>query len=196
MTIAPFLALLAALQTAPAPGPAAPPARPLGGPLVAGVCLLSREAVFANAKVALAANQRLQQLAASAQAEVAAQRKPIETEIEKLRATAATLTPQQRHDREQALTARLGPVQALADQRSREIEATRAKALQRIAVELQPEIERAYSDKKCGLLVDRTSVLGGNFGNDLTPAVVVGMDARMTTIGFERETLPGPAAAN
>ncbi len=47
--------------------PPAPAAQPLGGPVVPGVCLLSREAVFANAAVGKAASARLAELASIAQ---------------------------------------------------------------------------------------------------------------------------------
>lgn len=182
----------AAAQTAPTSAPAS---QPLGGPLIPGVCLLSREAIFANAKVARAANERLQQLATEAQAEVDAERKPVEEEVKKFQAESARLSPEQRTQREQALNARLQPLQAKAQLRAREIEATRTRALGRISDEAQPVIAQVYRAKNCGLLLDRGSVLGGNFGNDLTPATVQALDAKTSTITFNRETLPPAPAA-
>lgn len=181
----------AAAQTAASAPPAAPG---LGGPLVAGVCLLSREAVFTNAKIGVAATARLQQLATEAQAEVDAERRPIEAELSAFRTEASRLTAEQRQTRERALAARLAPVQAKAQQRSREIDATRARALERISTEAQPVIAQVYRQRNCGLLFDRSSALGGNFTNDLTAAVVQALDARISTITFNRETLPPPAA--
>jgi Skp family chaperone for outer membrane proteins len=194
LTVLALLATAPALaqQAAPAPAPAA---QPLGGPLIPGVCLLSREAIYTNAVVGKAATARLQQLAQAAQAEVDAERKPIDTELTAYQAEAAKLTPDQRRMREQALAARLQPVQAKAQQRGREIEATRVKVQQRIATEAQPAIAQVYAQKKCGLLFDRNSVLGGNLGNDLTADVVKGLDARIQTIAFEREILPPPATS-
>ena len=81
-------------------------------------------------------------------------------------------------------------VQALAAQRSREIEATRLKAMQQISGPLQVAVAAAYKQRGCGLLLDRNSVIGGNYSNDLTSDVVKALDARMTTITFERESLP------
>jgi Skp family chaperone for outer membrane proteins len=190
-------AMLAAPTAIAQTAPAAPAGQPLGGPLIPGVCLLSREAIFANAKVARAANERLQQLAAEAQAEVDAERKPIEDEVKKFQAESAKLSAEQRTQREQALNTRMQPLQAKAQLRSREIEATRARALGRVSDEAQPVIAQVYKGKNCGLLLDRGSVLGGNFGNDLTPAVVQALDAKTSTITFNRETLPPapPASA-
>ncbi|MDF0490479.1 OmpH family outer membrane protein [Sphingomonas sp. H39-1-10] len=194
-----FLLLSIALaSTAPARAQTAGPAPAtagLGGPLVAGVCLLSREAVFANAKVGQAMTARLRELAQQAQAEVDAERRPIEADIRAFNAESARLSADQRRTREQALAARLQPVDAKAAQRSREIDATRVKALGRVSTEFQPVVAQVYRQKGCGLLLDRNTVLGGNFGNDLTAAVVQGLDARIQTISFEREVLPPAAPA-
>lgn len=174
--------------------PSAPAAQPLGGAMIPGLCLLSREAIFANAAVGKVATTRLQQLAQDAQAEVDAERKPLDTEIQAFQAEAAKLTPAQRTQREQALQPRLQAVQAKTQQRSREIEATREKAMATIAGYAQPVIAQVYTQHKCGLLVDRNTVLGGNMTNDLTPDVVKGLDAKVTTITFNREALPAQPA--
>jgi len=175
--------------------PAAPAAQPLGGPAIPGLCLLSRQAIFANAAVGKAATARLQQLAQEAQTEVDAERKPLDTDIKTFQAEAAKLTPAQRTQREQALQPRLQAVQVKTQQRSREIEATREKAMATIAGYAQSVIAQVYTQHKCGLLVDRNSVLGGNMSGDLTPDVVKGLDARVTTISFNRETLPAQPVA-
>ncbi|GLQ45895.1 hypothetical protein GCM10007862_09460 [Dyella lipolytica] len=168
---------------------------PLDGPVVAGVCVLSREAIFANAKVGQAASDRLKQLAQQAQAGIDTERKPIEADLQTYRAQAASLSADQRQSREQALTQRMQTVQADQALRSRELEATRTQAMQQIAQYAQPVINNAYHSKNCGLLLDRNSVLGGNMANDLTAAVVQGLDAKVTTISFNLATLPADGAS-
>lgn len=170
-----------------APSPAPAQAQPLGGPVIPGVCLLSREAIFANAAVGKAASARLQDLTRTAQAEIETQRKPIETEARALEGQADNAANKTRRE---ALATRFQTLQQQAAQTSREIEATRAKALERISTEAQPVIAQVYGQKKCGLLFDRNSALGGNFANDLTADVVRGLDARIQTISFDRERLP------
>lgn len=166
----------------------------LGGPAVPGVCLLSREAIFANAAVGKAASTRLQELTRAAQAEVDAQRTPLETEARALDGQSDSAEIRQRRTQ---LAQRWQALQQQAAHDSREIAATRAKALERIASEAQPVIAEVYGEKRCGLLFDRNSALGGNFLNDLTPEVVRRLDTKIQTITFERERLPGqqPAAA-
>lgn len=174
--------------SAPAARPqSAAPAQGLGGPVVAGVCLLSREAIFANASVGKAASARLQELTRAAQAEIDALRTPIETEARALEGQAANAANRPRRE---ALATRVQALQTQAEQVGREVEATRAKVLERISTEAQPIIAQVYGQKKCGLLLDRNSALGGNFANDLTADVVGGLDARIQTISFERERLP------
>lgn len=167
----------------------------LGGPAVAGVCLLSQQAVLANAKAGVAASARLKQLADQAQAEVDGERGPIQADAKALAAQKAGLKPAEFQQREQALGTRLTALQQKADQRSREIEATRVKALGRIATEAQPVIAAVYKARGCGLLIDRGTVLGGNMAGDLTAAVVQGLDAKLASLTFERETLPAGQAA-
>lgn len=200
MTIRLVLSVLLAagvtsMASAQTPAPPSPVGESLGGPVVPGVCLLSREAIFANAAVGKAASARLTQIAEAAQAEIDAERRPIDADLQAFQAEQARLTPEQRRVREQALAARLAPVQAKAQQRSREIEATRARAMERIAGEAQPVIAQVYRTRNCGLLVDRASVLGGNLANDLTAAVVQALDARIGAIAFDLETLPPQASA-
>jgi len=176
---------VAAQQAAPAPAPA------LGGPVVPGVCLLSREAVFANAAVGKAVSARIAELTRAAQAEVDQQRTPLEAEAKALAAQGDDTKTKPRRD---ALATRWQALQRQAAQGSREIDATRAKALARVADEAQPVIAKVYGERKCGLLFDRGALLGGNFANDLTADVVKALDARITTIQFEREKLDQPAA--
>jgi Skp family chaperone for outer membrane proteins len=159
----------------------------LGGTPVVGICFLSREAVFGNAKVGRAAAANMQRLTALVQAEIDAMRKPVEVEIKTLQIEGEKLAPDLRRTRQQALSVKLKAVQGTTEQRTRELETARAKAAGRIAVALQPVIAKVYAEKNCGLLIDRNHVLGGNLSNDLTAGAVAGLDAVMSSISFERE---------
>lgn len=187
------LAVALATGAAHAQSVAAPPM--LGGPQVPGVCLLSQQAVLANAKVGMAATARLKQIADAANAELAAARAPIEADAKTLQAQQASLKPADLQVRRQALEARVQTLQQIAEQRRREIEATREKALAQIATDVQPVIAEVYKSHGCGLLVDRNSVLGGNMAGDLTAAVVQGLDAKVATIAFDLAALPAGGAA-
>ena len=186
-----FAALTLAAVAGAALPVAAQQAQPLGGPVIPGVCLLSREAVFANAAAGKAASARLQELAAMAQTEIETERQPLETQ---LRALEGQPDNAARRQRAEALAGQWQALQQKAAHANQEVEATRLKAMERIANEAQPAIAQVYAAKACGLLLDRNSALGGNFANDLTAEVVQLLDSRLSTITFERERLPQVAA--
>lgn len=187
------LAALALVGASPALAQTAPTSEALGGPVVPGVCLLSQQAVLTNAKAGLAATARLRELSDQAKAEIEAERAPIAADVKALDAQRASLKPADLQQRQQALSTRARALQEKADLRSREIEATRVKALGKIATEAQPVIASVYKAHNCGLLADRNAMLGGNMANDLTGQVVQGLDAKMSTITFDRETLAAAA---
>lgn len=188
-------ALLSLIPASPALAQDNPPPQPvsqLGGPLVPAVCLISREAIVANAAVGQAANARLQELGRVVQAEIDSQRQPLEAELRTLEQQASAPDFEQRRT---ALATRWQTLERQAQHGNREIDATRAKVLGQIANEAQPVIAQVYGQRSCGLLLDRSVVLGGNFGNDLTGDVVKALDAKIRTIAFEREKLPEEASA-
>jgi len=197
-----FAAFLTATPVlAAAPGPAPAPSAPsaagrmdYGGPLVPGVCLLSREQVFAQSEVGQAAAARLKQLGQRAQASLDAEKRRLEAEAKALQTQQVTMTPAQIQHRQQQLQARYQAIQANAAQIGRELEATRIKATGLVEDAMEPIVKAAYQAKGCGLLLSREALVGGNLGNDLTGEVVRGLDAKITTITFEREHLP-PAPA-
>lgn len=198
------LATLAAAPTwaaTPQPAASAQPApaagSTLGGPVVPGVCYLSRDAVLANSKVGLYATERLKQITTAAQAEVMADRKPVDAEIATLRGQAGKIPEDQFRARDKALGEKLVAIKGKADLRTREIEQTRVKALEAISAQAQPVIVSVYTQHGCGVLLDRNMVLGGNLTNDLTAQVVAGLDARLTSLPVEKVSLPpAPTRSN
>ncbi len=158
---------------------------PLQGPLVPGVCLLSRQAVFEHAKVGEAATARLKQLAGSEQTRLASTGRPLQADIQSFRAEADKLKPADRDAREKTLNQRLQSFEAARKQSSEDLEATQRYALNKISQLAQPAVAASFKAKQCGLLLDRNAVLGGNMGNDLTADVVKRLDAQTPTISFE-----------
>lgn len=182
---------LAAAQGTPA---GAPNANALGGVAVPGLCMLNTQVVAGNSKVGQAATARLQELQRDAQAEVNAEKTPLDAEIKALPGQKATLKPADYQAKEQSLARRAQALQQKANARSAQIEITRERALGRISSEAQSVIAAVYKAHGCGLLIDRNSVLGGNLANDLTPGVIQGLDAKINTITFDLEPLPAPQA--
>lgn len=174
--------------TAPAAGPV------LGGNPVPGVCMLSREAVFAQSKVGQAASERLKMLAQQQQAQLDTQRNPLDADIQAFQKKAATLSEAQRKEQGQALQQRMQTFQQQARELDERIQLTRSKVMQQIGEQAQPIVESAYNSHHCGLLLNRDAVLGGNTTNDLSSDVVRGLDGKLTSLNFSLEPAPASGA--
>jgi Skp family chaperone for outer membrane proteins len=190
------LALPAAGQTpapaaSPEPGPAASASvSGLNGPLIPGVCLLSRDELIGKSKVGEAATARLKALAAQAQASVEAEKARLEARGKALEAKRATLTQEQFQAEAVAIQRRAQGLQGDVATRERQIEATRNRAYSRVLAAAQPFVATSFADHKCGLLFAREAALGGNYGNDLTSEVLTAFDAKGTPITVELEPAP------
>lgn len=158
----------------------------LGGAPIPGLCMLSQTAVLTNAKIALAADARLKQLTQQVETELQAEQTAISSDAKALEAERSGPDFQ---SRQAALQARAMALQQKSVLRQRELEATKQKVLARISSEAQPIVAQSFRTHDCGLLIDRSTVLLGNMSNDITAEVTRGLDAKISTITFERERL-------
>jgi outer membrane protein len=55
-------------------------------------------------------------------------------------------------------------------------------------------IRSAYQQARCSVLIQRDSVVLANPAMDITPAVVTGLNAKITQFAFDRERLDQAAA--
>ena len=161
----------------------------LGGAPIPGLCMLSQSAVLSNAKVALAADARLKQLDQQMQAELQSEATSINNDAKALDGQRTSLAAADFQSRQATLQARANALQQKSQLRQRELATTRQKALNRISTEAQPVIAQAFRAHDCSLLIDRNTVLLGNMSGDITAEVARGLDAKISTITFERERL-------
>lgn len=162
----------------------------LGGKVVPGVCMLSREAVVAQSKVGKAARARLQQLAGQARDQLQKDREPLQKDIQAFQSKASSLSKAEREKQQNALEQRMKAFRSRAQELSERVQLTRSQVFHRISKDVDPVIASVYTRKGCGLLLDRDSVLGGNLSNDLTADVVAGLDKKISTIHFNLAPLP------
>jgi Skp family chaperone for outer membrane proteins len=162
----------------------------LGGKSIPGVCMLSRTQVLQESKVGQAADARLKQLADQARSDLDAERKPLTHDIQQFREQAGSMKPAQRESRQKALQERMQKFQHKAQVLDARIRITRGKAMKRIGDEIDPLLSGIYKQHRCGLLLDRDTVLGGNMDNDLTPGVIQALNKKMSTISFSLAPLP------
>lgn len=160
------------------------------GKPVPGVCLISREAVFAQSKVGRAASTRLQQLGEQQRAQLDNERKPLQAQVKSFQQKESSLSEAERKKQGSALQDHMQMFKAQVDAAGQRIQLTRAKVMKRIGQEAQTVIASAYTAHHCGLLLNRDVVLAGNMTNDLSPDVVKGLDRKITTMSFNLEPLP------
>ncbi len=180
-----------------ATAPAAPAAAtPLPtGPAIPGVCVLDKNGLVLGSAAGKFVVQRLNQLKAQSDSELSAEEQALRTDASALEGQKATLPPDQFEARGSAINLRANALQRKAQQRERELQATEQKALGRVFQEADPVIRQAFTQHGCSLFLNAEAVLVVAPSMDLTPAVIQGLDAKITQFQFDREHIDQPAAA-
>jgi outer membrane protein len=180
------------------PAASAPPAGSAGpaisyGPPISGVCVVSTQEVLAASAVGKSFADRMNQLKQQVATELQPQESALAGEQRTLQAAA---TPDQARVAAFNLTA--SQYTKLRDQRVQELDATNQKQLQRLYLELRPVLVQILQQKQCTILLEKDqAVIAVNPSMDLTPTAILGLNARIQTITFDREAAPppGPGAA-
>jgi Skp family chaperone for outer membrane proteins len=185
----------AASAQAPAAAPAAPaaPAIRHGAP-IPGLCYYSFDAVFAGSDVGKAVVTRLQQIGKEAETELSTEEKALVADIQAFDRARATMTPDAAEQRASQLQVRRNALGRKAELRQRELQATRAKAVDRVEQEMTPVVIATYQARGCSVLIASGLALG-NPQMDITGQVVQGLNAKIKTFTFNRERLDTPPAA-
>lgn len=196
-TLVAMTAVAAALATstqALAQAASAAPAPIAQGPSIPGVCVMSLDAAIGASTVGKYVQTRLGQISTQVQSEVNGEQTQIANDAKAIDAKRATLD-QASFDKQSAdIQLRANALNRKAQLRERELQATQQKALGRIAQELDPVVRAAYQQAKCSILISREAVIvAPNPSMDITPAVITGLNAKITQFTFDRERLDQPA---
>jgi outer membrane protein len=176
-------------QSAQAPAAPPMPALTYGAP-IGGVCVVSFSDVVGSSTVGKAVADRLQMLAGQVDAELRPQATALATEQKALQASANPDAA-----RVQAFEVKANAFQKLRDQRMQEMEATQQKQVRRIILEAQPVVAQVFQQKQCSILLQRDAgVVAVNPAMDLTTSVIVGLNQKITTLTFDRETVTAEQA--
>lgn len=165
------------------------------GPALSGVCIVSRDQVLGASTLGKAIETRLQQLNSQVEAELKTEVTAINNEAKTLDGQRATLAPDAFEKRSADLQVRANAFERKRQQRGREMVATQEKALGRFEQELAPVITQVYQQKQCSILFERAALVIANPAMDVTQQVVSALNARITTLTFERERLDAQPAA-
>lgn len=193
-------AAMAAAAAPAAPAAAAPAAGsvastpPTGAP-VPGLCVFSLERTIGDSAVGKAFTARMQQLQAQAEAELTPERSTLQTDANALQGQRASLAPEAFQQRADALNQRINAYQQKEQLRSQELDATQQKNLQRIAGEVNPLLVTVYNTRRCSVIFNAEALINVNPQMDISDDVVKALNAKMSTISFDRERLDQQAAA-
>ncbi len=189
-------ATAAAAAATRAAAPAAPAATAIShGPAIAGVCIVDIDQILAESAIGKAANTRLQKLQTDVQAEVTAEQTSLVNDAKTFQAQRATLAQDAADKKDADLQVRNNALQRKVQQRQAELQATQQKAADRILSEIDPVEAQVYQQRNCSVLLSRQSVIAANPAMDITPVVITALNARISTLTFERERLDQPVAA-
>jgi len=189
-------ATAAAAAATRAAAPAAPAATAIShGPAIAGVCIVDIDQILAESAIGKAANTRLQKLQTDVQAEVTAEQTTLVNDAKTFKAQRATLAQDAADKKDADLQVRNNALQRKVQQRQAELQATQQKAADRILSEIDPVEAQVYQQRNCSVLLSRQSVIAANPAMDITPVVITALNARISTLTFERERLDQPVAA-
>ncbi|NBB17233.1 OmpH family outer membrane protein [Caulobacter sp. SLTY] len=183
-----------------AKAPAAPAALPVThGPPLANVCVYYNARAIANSAVGKFVDTRLEQIVKTVNSELSAEETAITNEYKAIEtaARAPNADANALKKRQIDLEDRFNKFRQKAELRQREVQATEAKARQRIGQELDSVIKAAYQQKGCSIVFARESFLIANPAMDITDAVTAGLNGKIQQFTFDRERLdqPAPAAA-
>ena len=165
------------------------------GPAIPGLCFLSKDGLVATSTVGKFVESRLQQLGQQAEAELNAQGTSLQNDAKALDAQRASLSADQLNQRGAALEARQRDLERQIQVRRQEMAATEQKALSRVLQEASPIIQQVFRQRNCSVLLDANAALIAAQSMDLTPAVVEGLNAKITQFTFDREHIDANAAA-
>jgi len=188
---------LAGAGAALAQAAAAPAAAPAitHGPAIGGVCILSLDGAIGGSTVGKYVETRLGQIGTAVQSELTAEQSAITNDAKALDGRKATLDQGTFDQQNAALQVRANAWNRKAQLREREMQATQQKALSRVGQEMEPVIRTAYQQARCSVLLQREAVVLANPAMDITPAVITGLNAKITQFAFDRERLDQAPAA-
>jgi len=165
------------------------------GPAIPGVCVYHHDRLLAQSTAGQSVQTGMQRLQQEVQAELAPFEQFAQSEIQALQQGQGTIPQDQFAQREQALNARVQEARQLAQTRDSELRYTQAMQLQQIAQAADPIILALYTERGCGILISRESVLRVNPSMDITEAAIQRVNAALPSLSFNRMPVPAQQPA-
>lgn len=161
------------------------------GPVIPGVCIYSHQRVLAQSTVGQSVSAGMQRLEQEVMGQLAPYQSSIQSEIQSLQQSGASLPPAERQSRQQAVEERYREAQQLAERLDGELRYTELVQRQRIAEATDPILSALYVERGCGLMLAREStVLFANPAMDVTDTVIQRLNAALPSLTFNRMEVP------
>lgn len=179
---------LASLAASSAVAQTAGPANP--GPVIPGVCVFFNQRLLAQSTAGQAVQARMEQLSQEVQGELTPYATTIQTEIQTLQTSGASLPEAERNSRSQALQRRIQEAQQLEQTRDNELRYTLSEQRRLISVAVEPILVAIYQERGCGLLLSRESVFMMNPAMDVTDLAIQRLNTALPSLSFNRLPVP------
>lgn len=183
---------------APTPNPTAAAFKALQerppGPVVSGLCVLSREGIIARSTVGAYAAREMERIEQAVNTELTTARTAAETNIRSLdsQAQAGTLPRESAGAQANQIAANL---QNLVNLRVAEIRETDNRVQAKIMSDATPLILESITAKRCSALFDQSALIYSGDAYDITPDVVTRLNAKVTSFPIERVQAAPPNQA-
>lgn len=179
---------LASLAASTAVAQTAGPANP--GPVIPGVCVFFNQRLLAQSTAGQAVQARMEQLSQEVQGELTPYATSIQTEIQTLQTSGASLPEAERNSRSQALQRRIQEAQQLEQTRDNELRYTLSEQRRLISVAVEPILVAIYQERGCGILLSRESVFMMNPAMDVTDLAIQRLNSALPSLNFNRLPVP------
>ncbi|MDI1280642.1 OmpH family outer membrane protein [Brevundimonas sp.] len=179
---------LASLAASTAVAQTAGPANP--GPVIPGVCVFFNQRLLAQSTAGQAVQARMTQLSQEVQGELTPYATSIQTEIQTLQTSGASLSEAERNSRSQALQQRIQEAQQLEQTRDNELRYTLGEQRRLISVAVEPILVAIYQERGCGILLSRESVFMMNPAMDVTDLAIQRLNTALPSLSFNRLPVP------
>ena len=165
------------------------------GPAIPGVCVYHHDRLLAQSTAGQSVLSGMQRLQQEVQTELAPYEQFAQSEVQALQQGQGTIPQDQFAQREQALNTRVQEARQLAQTRERELRYTQSIQLQQIAEAADPIIMALYTERGCGILISRDSVLRVNPTMDITEAAIQRVNTALPSLSFTRMPVPAQQPA-
>ena len=179
---------LASLVASTAVAQTAGPANP--GPVIPGVCVYFNQRLLAQSTAGQAVQARMEQLSRDVQGELTPYATSIQSEIQTLQTSGASLSEAERNSRSQALQQRIQEAKQLEQTRDNELRYTLGEQRRLISVAVEPILVAIYQERGCGILLSRESVFMMNPAMDVTDLAIQRLNTALPSLSFNRMAVP------